>query len=52
MQLRRVPVLDVFDSPDHNFNSLAMKRIGWPDLCDSKPFAKFKEIQKEMWLVG
>ena len=37
-----------FDSPEHNFNSWATKRLGWPDLCHSKPLAKLKQIEKEI----
>ena len=31
-----------FDSLEHNFDSWATKRIGFPDLCNSKPRTKFK----------
>ena len=41
-----VKTFDVFDSPEHNYNSWATKRIGWPDLCHSKPLAKFKQNPK------
>ena len=41
-----VKIFDVFDSPEHNFDSCATKRIRWPDLCHSKPLAKFKTNPK------
>ena len=39
-------IFDVFDSPEHNFDSWATKIIGQPDLRHSKPFAKFKRNPK------
>ena len=39
-------VLDIFDSPEPNFDSWPTKTIGWPDLCHSKPLAKFKRNPK------
>ena len=41
-----VKIFNVFDSPEHNFDSGATKRIGWPDFCYSKPLAKFKRNPK------
>ena len=47
-----VKIFDVFDSPEHQFDSWATKRIGWPDLCHSKPFAKFKRNPKRNVVCG
>ena len=41
-QSKLVKIFDIFDSPEHNFDSWPTKIIGWPDLCQSKPHAKFK----------
>ena len=41
-----VKMFYIFHSPEHNFDAWTTKIIGWPDLCHSKPLAKFKRNPK------